>query len=315
MSVEAQAARPIPAIEDRIDTGAQSATRPHRRTTLDFVREQPLGTIGFLIIFITFVAAIFADYVAPYSPEDVDFMASPALGGGSMSAEHLLGADAFGRDILSRLIYGARTALSVGFISAFVGCSIGAIIGTLSAFAGGKVDIIVQRFIDIMLSFPIIVLAIIVIAVIPKNVVLGIDINIIVAISIPFIPKVARVIRSAALSIVTLPYIDAARAAGYSSTRIVFRHILPNVVAPYLIMLTAYIGQAILLEASLSFLGLGVVEPTPSWGLMLSGVNSDYYLIAPWTIIFPGVAISLAVFAFNMSGDSLRDWLDPKLKV
>ena len=315
MSVEAQAAPQIPAIKERLDEGAQSAPRPHRRTALDFVREQPLGTIGFVIILVTFLAAIFANYVAPYGPEAVDFMASPALGGGSMSAEHLLGADAFGRDILSRLIYGARTALSVGFISAFVGCSIGAIFGTISAFAGGKVDMIVQRFIDIMLSFPIIVLAIIVIAVIPKNVVLGIDINIIVAISIPFIPKVARVIRSAALSIVTLPYIDAARAAGYSSRRIVFRHILPNVVAPFLIMLTAYIGQAILLEASLSFLGLGVVEPTPSWGLMLSGVNSDYYLIAPWTIIFPGLAISLAVFAFNMSGDSLRDWLDPKLKI
>lgn len=316
MSVGVQTAAQIPAIVDQADDDvAVPGTRQHRRTVLDFVRQQPLGTMGFVIIVVMFGAAIFAPYVAPHSPEDVDFLASPALGGGSLSAEHLLGADAFGRDILSRLIYGARTALSVGFISAFLGCSLGAIIGTISAFAGGKFDIIVQRFIDIMLSFPIIILAIIVIAVIPKNVILGIDINIIVAISIPFIPKVARVIRSAALSIVTLPYIDAARAAGYSSRRIVFRHILPNVAAPFLIMLTAYIGQAILLEASLSFLGLGVVEPTPSWGLMLSGVNADYYLIAPWVIIFPGVAVSLAVFAFNLLGDSLRDWLDPKLKI
>lgn len=294
---------------------AVAGTKPHRRTVADFVRQQPLGTIGFLIVVAMFFAAIFAPYVAPHGPEDVDFMASPALGGGSPSADHLLGADAFGRDILSRLIYGARTALSVGFISALVGCSLGAIIGIVSAFAGGKVDLIVQRFIDIMLSFPIIVLAIIVIAVIPKNVVLGIDVNVIVAISIPFIPKLARVIRSAALSVVTLPYIDAARAAGYSSRRIVFRHIMPNVVAPYLIMLTAFIGQAILLEASLSFLGLGVVEPTPSWGLMLAGVNADYYLTAPWMIIYPGLAVSLAVFAFNLLGDSLRDWLDPKLKI
>lgn len=315
MSVETPVVTQIPAIDEPSEDRALPGVRPHRRTFLDFVLQQPLGTIGFAIIIVTFVSAIFADYVAPYGPEAVDFMASPALGGGAPSADHLLGADAFGRDIFSRLIYGARTALSVGFISAFLGCSIGAIIGTISAFAGGKVDIIIQRFIDIMLSFPIIVLAIIVIAVMPKNVVLGIDINLIVAISIPFIPKVARVIRSAALTIVTLPHIDAARAAGYSSNRIVFRHILPNVAAPYLIMLTAYIGQAILLEASLSFLGLGVVEPTPSWGLMLSGVNADYYLIAPWTIIFPGLAISLAVFAFNMSGDSLRDWLDPKLKL
>jgi peptide/nickel transport system permease protein len=316
MSVQAHAPAHFPSAVEQADAAvALPGVRPHRRTALDFVRQQPLGTIGLAIVVTMFVAAIFAPHIAPYGPEDVDFLASPALGGGAPSAEHLLGADAFGRDILSRLIYGARTALSVGFISALVGCSIGAVIGTISAFAGGKVDIIVQRFIDIMLSFPIIVLAIIVIAVVPKNVVFGIDVNVIVAISIPFVPKLARVIRSAALSIVTLPYIDAARAAGYSSRRIVFRHILPNVAAPYLIMLTAFIGQAILLEASLSFLGLGVVEPTPSWGLMLAGVNADYYLTAPWMIIYPGLAVSLAVFAFNLLGDSLRDWLDPKLKL
>ncbi len=315
MSVQAQTPDQISTLVDQADDDVSLSGSRHRRTVLDFVRQQPLGTIGLLIVIAMFFAAVFAPHVAPHNPEDVDFLASPALGGGAPSAEHLLGADAFGRDILSRLIYGARTALSVGFISAFVGCSLGAIVGTVSAFAGGKVDIIVQRFIDVMLSFPIIVLAIIVIAVVPKNVVFGIDVNVIVAISIPFVPKLARVIRSAALSIVTLPYIDAARAAGYSSRRIVFRHILPNVAAPYLIMLTAFIGQAILLEASLSFLGLGVVEPTPSWGLMLSGVNADYYLTAPWMIIYPGLAVSLAVFAFNLLGDSLRDWLDPKLKL
>ena len=286
-----------------------------RRTIVDFVIQQPLGVIGLVIIITLFFAAIFASIVAPYDPEAVDFMASPALGAGQPSSEHLLGADAFGRDILSRLIFGARTALSIGFFSAFIGCSLGAIIGSVSAFWGGRADIFIQRAIDLMLSFPIIVLAILVIAIVPKNVVFGIDINVIIAISIPFIPKCARVIRSAALSIVTLAYIDAAKAAGYSERRIIFRHILPNVVAPYLILITAYIGQAILLEASLSFLGLGVVEPTPSWGLMLAGVNSDYYLTAPWMIIFPGLAVTLAVFAFNLLGDSMRDWLDPKLKI
>ena len=237
------------------------------------------------------------------------------MGGGEPSFEHLLGGDAFGRDILSRLIYGARTALSIGFFSAIIGCSLGAIIGTASAFFGGKTDLLIQRFIDLMLSFPIIVLAIVVIAIFPKTVVAGIDVNVIIAIAIPFVPKVARVIRSQALTLVTLPYIDAARAAGFSSTRIIFRHLLPNVSAPFLIMLTAFIGQAILLEASLSYLGLGVVEPTPSWGLMLSGVNSDYYRTAPWMIIYPGLAVSIAVFSFNLLGDSLRDWLDPKLKL
>ena len=286
-----------------------------RRTVLDFIIQQPLGFIGLIMIIIMFTAAIFAPHVAPFNPEDVDFEASPALGGGQPSWDHLLGADAFGRDILSRLIYGARTALSIGFLSAMLGCTVGAIIGTTSAFYGGKVDLLIQRFIDLMLSFPIVVLAIVVIAIFPKTVVVGIDINVIIAIAIPFTPKVARVIRAQALTIVTLPYIDAAKASGYSASRIIFRHILPNVTAPYLIMLTAFIGQAILLEASLSNLGLGVVEPTPSWGLMLSGVNSDYYRTAAWMIIYPGLAVSIAVFSFNLLGDSLRDWLDPKLKL
>ena len=286
-----------------------------RRTVLDFIIQQPLVFIGLIMIIIMFTAAIFAPHVAPFNPEDVDFEASPALGGGQPSWEHLLGADAFGRDILSRLIYGARTALSIGFLSAMLGCTVGAIIGTTSAFYGGKVDLLIQRFIDLMLSFPIVVLAIVVIAIFPKTVVVGIDINVIIAIAIPFTPKVARVIRAQALTIVTLPYIDAAKASGYSASRIIFRHILPNVSAPFLIMLTAFIGQAILLEASLSYLGLGVVEPTPSWGLMLSGVNSDYYRTAAWMIIYPGLAVSIAVFSFNLLGDSLRDWLDPKLKL
>ena len=286
-----------------------------RRSILDFIIQQPLGFIGLVMSIIMFAAAIFAPHVAPFNPEDIDFEASPAIGGGQPSWDHLLGADAFGRDILSRLIYGARTALSIGFLSAMLGCTIGAIIGTTSAFYGGKVDLIIQRFIDLMLSFPIVVLAIVVIAIFPKTVVVGIDINVIIAIAIPFTPKVARVIRAQALTIVTLPYIDAAKASGYSASRIIFRHIIPNVSAPFLIMLTAFIGQAILLEASLSYLGLGVVEPTPSWGLMLSGVNSDYYRTAAWMIIYPGLAVSIAVFSFNLLGDSLRDWLDPKLKL
>ena len=297
------------------DNIEKDVTKPSRRTLLDFVRQQPLGSLGIVLIITMMLAAIFAQHVAPFNPEDVDFEASPAFGGGAPSLAHPLGADAFGRDILSRLIYGARTALSIGFLSAFFGCSIGAIIGTSSAFFGGKVDLLVPRFIDLMLSFPIIVLAIIVIAVFPKSVVLGVDVNVIVAIAIPFIPKTARVIRSQALAVVTLPYVDAARTNGFSSMRIIFRHILPNVTAPFLILITAFIGQAILLEASLSYIGLGVVEPTPSWGLMLSGVNTDYYRTAPWMIIFPGLAVSIAVFSFNLFGDSLRDWLDPKLKL
>ena len=302
-------------IPNQSDNAKREHIKPSRRNVFDFIRQQPLGSVGIVLIFVLMLGAIFAQQIAPFNPEDVDFEASPAFGGGAPSLAHPLGADAFGRDILSRLIYGARTALSIGFLSAFFGCSIGAIIGTSSAFFGGRVDLLVQRFIDLMLSFPIIVLAIIVIAIFPKTVIFGVDVNVIVAIAIPFIPKTARVIRSQALAVVTLPYVDAARTNGFSSVRIIFRHILPNVTAPFLILITAFIGQAILLEASLSYLGLGVVEPTPSWGLMLSGVNTDYYRTAPWMIIYPGLAVSIAVFSFNLFGDSLRDWLDPKLKL
>jgi peptide/nickel transport system permease protein len=174
---------------------------------------------------------------------------------------------------------------------------------------------VISALIDIMMSFPIIVLALVVVAILGKGQWLGIDFNLIGAIAIPVIPKVARVLRSSALAIREMPYIDAARAAGFSHTRIIFRHMVPNVAAPFLIMFTAFIAQAILLEASLSFLGLGVTEPTPAWGLMLSGNASDFYREAPWMILFPGLAISAAVFAFNLFGDSLRDWLDPKFKV
>ena len=231
------------------------------------------------------------------------------------SLEHLLGTDAFGRDVFSRIIYGARTALVVGFLSSLVGSTVGAVIGVVSAYFGGRIDMVIQRIMDVLLSFPIIVLALAVVAVLGKFVVAGVDINLVVAIAIPMMPKVARVVRASALAIREMPYIDAARAAGYSHRRIIFRHIVPNVVAPYLIMFTAYVAQAILLEASLSFLGLGVTEPTPAWGLMLSGSSAEFYREAPWMIIFPGLAISLAVFAFNLFGDSLRDWLDPKIKI
>jgi peptide/nickel transport system permease protein len=146
-------------------------------------------------------------------------------------------------------------------------------------------------------------------------VIFNIDVNLIIAVAIPILPRVERVVRAAALSVRTMPYIDAARAAGYSNSRIIFRHMAPNVVAPYLIMLTAFVAQAILAEASLSFLGLGVQEPTAAWGLMLSGNAADFYRQAPWMILFPGVAISIAVFAFNLFGDSLRDYLDPRFKV
>jgi len=282
-----------------------------RHPVVQFMMHQPLGAAGLVVIIAMGICAAFAQWVAPYDPLTVDYAAQLAR----PSAEHWLGTDSFGRDVASRVIYGARTALAIGFIASFLGCTAGAVIGVASAYFGGKTDLIIQGVMDVLLSFPIIVLAITVVAVLGSHVVLGVDINLIIAIAVPMLPRVERVVRASALAIREMPYIDAARAAGYSHTRIIFRHILPNVVAPYLILLTAFMAQAILAEASLSFLGLGVTEPTPSWGLMLSGAAADFYQQAPWMIVFPGIAISLAVFAFNLFGDSLRDWLDPKIKL
>jgi peptide/nickel transport system permease protein len=285
--------------------------KPRRRhPAITFIRQQPLGAAGLAIIVLMILAAAVAKWVAPYDPLTLDYegLLQPP------SWKHWLGTDNFGRDVLSRIIHGAQTALSVGFLASLLGSTLGALVGVASAFFGGRIDMVVQRLMDILLSFPIIVLALAVAAILGKNVVWGIDVNLVLAIGLPMVPKVARVVRSSALAVREMPYIDAARTAGFSNSRIIFRHIVPNVTAPYLIMLTAFVGQAILLEASLSFLGLGATEPTPAWGLMLSGSAIDFYQQAPWMIVFPGLAISLAVFAFNLFGDSLRDWLDPKLK-
>jgi peptide/nickel transport system permease protein len=290
-------------------TPSAPALRP-RNAVFEFCRQQPLGAISFVIICVMMFAGIFSAQVSPYDPLQIDFAAILA----PPSWEHWGGTDAYGRDIFSRIIHGSRTALVIGFTSSLLGSVLGAVLGIASAYFGGKIDDWIQRFMDILLAFPIIVLALVVVAALRTGLLFGIDINLIIAIAIPIVPRVCRVVRAAALTIRVLPYVDAARAAGYSDSRIIFRHMAPNVVAPFLIMFTAFIAQAILLEASLSFLGLGVTEPTAAWGLMLSGNAADFYREAPWMILFPGLAISLAVFAFNLFGDSLRDYLDPRFK-
>ena len=275
------------------------------RGMLRFARQRPLGAAGAVIIVLMLLSAVAAPLIAPYHPLETDFLAqfSPP------TTTHWLGTDAFGRDLLSRLLYGARTALLVGFVSALLGATLGAFIGVASAYFGGHVDLLIQRVVDLFLAFPIIILALVVVSILGT----GVE-NVIMAITVPMIPHCARVVRASALAVRQMPYVDAARAAGFGPSRIIFRHMLPNVMAPYLIMLTAYVGQAILLEASLSFLGLGVAEPTAAWGLMLRGAAVEFAETAPWMAIFPGLAISLGVFAFNLFGDSLRDALDPKLR-
>jgi peptide/nickel transport system permease protein len=271
----------------------------------DFARRYPLGAAGAAVIAAMALVAALAGLLAPYDPLATDYGAMVARPG----LAHWFGTDAFGRDVLSRIIWGSRTALTVGFSCALVGATVGAIVGVASAYFGGVIDLLVDRVLDVFLSFPLIILALAVVAVLGN----GIG-TVILAITVPMVPRCARVIRSSGLALRRASWVDAARAAGYGHARIILRHMLPNVVAPYLIMLTAFMGQAILLEASLSFLGLGVAEPTPAWGLMLKGAAVDFAETAPWLALFPGLAISLAVLAFNLLGDSLRDALDPKLR-
>lgn len=274
-----------------------------------FARKQPLGFAGMLVVVLFIVLAIFAPWLSPFDPEasSYEHMLAPP-GRSSEIGTFYLGTDDFGRDVLTRIIYGARTALFVGFTCAIIGATVGLVLGVGSAFFGGKIDLIFQRVMDVFMAFPLIIMALSIVAIFGSSIQ-----NVIIAITIPFIPRCARVVRSSALAIREIPYIDAARANGFSNSRIILRHMVPNVMAPFLIMITAFVGQAILLEASLSFLGLGVQEPVPAWGLMLKNAQ-EYIRSEPWIAIWPGIAITLGVFGFNLFGDALRDALDPRLR-
>jgi len=292
-----------PSYDPALDAPAEKPSLGTR--LLRLMRKQPLGTAGALIVLAMIFAAIFAPWIVAYDPTANDFAAMAEAPSGA----HWLGTDQFGRDLLTRIIFGARTALVVGFASALIGGTIGLVLGVASAYFGGRFDLLFQRVMDVFMAFPLIIMALAVVSIFGT----GIQ-NVIIAITIPFVPRCARVVRASALALRDIPYIDAARACGYSHTRIILRHMVPNVMAPYLIMITAFVGQAILLEASLSYLGLGVQEPTPAWGLMLQGGAEEYAESAPWIAIFPGLAITLGVFGFNLFGDAVRDALDPKLR-
>ena len=288
---------------------AASAPATAQRTAvgvvLGFIRTKPLGAAGAVVILVMMAVAIFARALAPYDAYQGDYslqFARPSL-------DHWLGTDEFGRDMLSRIMYGARIALFVGFTASFAGCTLGALLGISSAYWGGRADLILERLVDVLLAFPQLILALAIASVMGPAVQ-----NVVIAIAIPIIPRAARVVRAAALSVKENQYVEAVRALGAFNHRVMLRHILPNVMAPYIIIVTAQLGSAILAEASLSYLGLGTAEPTPSWGLMLSGSAPLYAEKAPWMAVFPGIAISLGVFGFNLFGDSLRDALDPKLR-
>ncbi len=301
MTIAAPNQAAFPAILDDVPGGQRSLIG----RALLFARRQPLGTFGLMLVLVIGVAGLGAEWIAPYSPTANDFAAMTE----PPSWAHWLGTDQFGRDQLSRIIYGARTAMIVGFSCALVSGFAGLVLGVGSAYFGGRIDLYLQRLLDIVMAFPLIILALAMVAIFGT----GMH-NVIIAITIPLIPRCARVVRSSALSIREVPYVDAARALGFSHSRIILRHMVPNVMAPFLILLTAFVGQAILAEASLSYLGLGVQEPTPAWGLMLQGGAEEYASTAPWIAIFPGLAIALTVFGFSLYGDALRDVLDPKLR-
>jgi peptide/nickel transport system permease protein len=251
------------------------------------------------------VTALFANLLATNDPIATEAASTLAVPGPA----HWLGTDHLGRDIYSRIVHGARVSLIVGVSSTLVGSVLGGVIGLLSGYVGGKTDLVVQRCLDILQGLPLLVLALVMSASLGPSIE-----NVIVAISIPIIPRSARIVRSSVLSIREMQYVEAARALGLRHLRIAFRHVLPNTVGPFIVLCTAQLGSAILVEAALSFLGLGVPEPYPSWGRMLSVSAAEYAQKAPHLVLFPGLAISLAVFGSNLLGDALRDTLDPRLR-
>jgi peptide/nickel transport system permease protein len=251
------------------------------------------------------LTACFAGLMSTHDP--VATSAAHTLQG--PSAEHWLGTDNLGRDIYSRIVHGARVSLIVGLASSLLGSALGGVIGLLSGYAGGKADLVTQRVLDILQGLPLLVLALVMSSALGPSIT-----NVVIAISVPIIPRAARVVRSSVLSIREMQYVEAARGLGLGHLRIAFRHVLPNTVGPFIVLCTAQLGSAILVEAALSFLGLGVPEPYPSWGRMLSVSAAEYAHKAPHLVLFPGIAISLAVFASNLLGDALRDTLDPRLR-
>ena len=268
-----------------------------------FARRYPLGAAGAVIFVVFLFAAAFASWIAPIDPLSTNPKASLSM----PNATYWLGADFMGRDMFARIVHGARISLAVGVGAMVLGSGIGVAVGLASGYIGGWFDLLVQRISDIMQSLPLLVMALVMAASLGPSLR-----NTIIAIAIPLVPSVARIVRSNTLYLREMPFVEAARAVGMSEFRIALRHVLPNTLAPLIVLATAQLGSAILTEASLSFLGLGVPEPYPSWGRMLSESAAEYVRRAPWLVIFPGLAISLVVFGTNLLGDALRDILDPR---
>jgi len=268
------------------------------------VREKPLGTVGAIIVLVLLVGGIFAEALAPFGMNEM-ILEDRLLG---PSATHILGTDQLGRDELSRIIYGARISMIVGLGGAALDILLATLIGIISGFFGGKTDIIVQRFVDAWMCFPPMFIFLTIMAILGPGL-----LQVILVLGIAGGIRSSRVVRSAVIAIKENVYVEAARAIGARPTRILYKHILPNVLAPIIIIFTIAMGRMIITEASLSFLGFGIPPPTPSWGSMLSGEGRMYMLIAPWMVLWPGLSLAIVVYGINMLGDALRDLLDPRL--
>jgi peptide/nickel transport system permease protein len=272
---------------------------------LRLVKEKPMGTVGGIIIVLMLFIGIFANFLAPYGMNEIDMnlRLTPS------SPQHIFGTDALGRDILSRVIFGARISMIVGLSAAFIDMALAGLIGICSGYFGGKIDLVVQRFVDGFMCFPPIFLYMTIMAVVGAGMA-----QVIVVLGFVAGIRSSRVVRSAVISIKENVYVEAARATGTSPLGIILRHILPNVIAPLIIIFTLAVGVTIMAEATLSFLGFGIPPPTPSWGGMLSGQARQYMFKAPWLVIWPGAALALVIYGINMLGDAVRDIFDPRLK-
>jgi len=286
-------------------TERPAAARSRRQALWNGIRRKPLGAAAGIVIVVLVLTAIFADLLAPYDP----LGAQPEIRLAPPSRDHPFGTDDIGRDVLSRVIYGSRISLWVGLLAVGIGTIAGMIIGLICGYWEGRIDLVLQRVMDAIQAIPGLILALAIVSVLTPN-----TTNAMLAIAMVIIPGNSRIVRGAVLAAKQNRYVEAAEAMGCRQPRILITHILPNVTAPILIIASIWLGNAILIEASLSYLGVGTQPPTPSWGLMLSSTGRAFMEQAPWLAIFPGAAISLAVLAFNLFGDTLRDAWDPKLR-
>ncbi len=275
------------------------------RASIVFARRKPLGALGGGTLMLLILIGILAPAISPHDPEFIDAKHLLARPGG----HYPLGGDALGRDVLSRLFFGARISLLVGLVSVGIGVSSGGLLGVISAFSGGKIDLVVQRIVDAVIAFPTIILALSIMAVLGASLT-----NVMIALVFSMAPHAVRTLRSQALAVREMEYVTAARAVGAGYWRIVLQHIIPNCMAIFIVLFTLALGSAIVAESSLSFLGLGVPPQTATWGSMLEEASGGYLRTAPWMAISPGLALASAVFAINLLGDALRDFLDPRLR-